>query len=241
MKEFIKKARRLSKILSVSLWRKAYWKYRVAASVEHLAALKPLGHVRLVVDVGANRGQFSLLARHLFPAAKILSFEPLLGPSSIYRNVFAADAHVKLIQVAIGPCDSKSLIHISARDDCSSLLPIADLQAKTFSGTGEIGTVPVSVSPLSSFIAAEEVVADSLLKIDVQGYEYEVLLGCENLLDYFAYIYCECSFVELYSGQQLASHVVGWLAARGFKIKGVYNVHYASDGIAIQADLLFSR
>jgi FkbM family methyltransferase len=238
---FLNKARRLSRVLQVPLWREAVLKHRVAASIEHRAILKALGQVNLVVDIGANRGQFSLLVRHLFPFAKIISFEPLAAPAETYRNVFAGDTQVLLFRVAIGPRESQMLFHISARDDCSSLLPISDLQVKTFAGTTEVGTTSVDVSPLSNFLGPEVIVDGSLLKIDVQGYEYQALVGCEKLLNRFSYVYCECSFVELYSGQQLVPEVVGWLAARGFMIKGVYNVHCNSDGVAIQSDFLFER
>jgi len=79
------------------------------------------------------------------------------------------------------------------------------------------------------------------LKIDVQGFEYEVLSGCESLLEKFDQVYCECSFVELYSGQKLVPDVIQWLASRGYLLVGIYNPHYDDNGHAIQADFLFDR
>ncbi len=235
------KAGKLARVLQVPLWRRALRQDRVAASVEHEAVLKLLGPLDLIVDIGANRGQFSLLARHYNPTSRIISFEPLPSPAQTYGNVFAADERVTLFQSAIGPEQGIVPIHISARDDSSSLLPISDLQAQTFSGTAEVGTTSVAVAPLSKFLQADAIVSRTLLKIDVQGFEYDALRGCESLLNRFTYIYCECSFVELYSGQQLAPAVIAWLASRGFLIKGMYNAHYNSDGLAIQADFLFER
>ena len=81
----------------------------------------------------------------------------------------------------------------------------------------------------------------ALLKLDVQGFEMDALRGCESLLHKFDLIYCECSFIELYTGQKLASDVIAWLAERDFPIKGIYNMSYDSDGVAIQADFLFQR
>ncbi len=80
-----------------------------------------------------------------------------------------------------------------------------------------------------------------MLKLDVQGFEYEALSGCESMLSSFDLIYCECSFVELYSGQKLAADVVDWLSARGFRIKGIFNPAYDGQGQTIQADILFQR
>jgi FkbM family methyltransferase len=80
---------------------------------------------RTVVDIGANRGQFALAARHCFADARIVSFEPLSGPAALWRAVFAGDARAALVEAAVGPEAGEAEIHVSARDDSSSLLPIA--------------------------------------------------------------------------------------------------------------------
>ena len=45
---------------------------------------------------------------------------------------------------------------------------------------------------------------------------------CEALLDRFAWVTVECSFVELYAGQAFADAVIAWLRERGFRLSGVY-------------------
>ncbi|MHB8311541.1 MAG: FkbM family methyltransferase [Metallibacterium sp.] len=80
-----------------------------------------------------------------------------------------------------------------------------------------------------------------MLKLDVQGYELQALRGCETLLEAFAWVYCECSFVELYAGQALADAVIAWLRARGFGLLGAYNMANDRDGRVVQADFLFGR
>jgi len=81
----------------------------------------------------------------------------------------------------------------------------------------------------------------ALLKLDVQGFELEALKGCEDLLHCFAWVYAECSFVELYEGQALADGVIAWLRERGCVLSGVYNMTYDKQGRAVQADFLFCR
>ena len=54
---------------------------RIAPAIEHIGPLSRFSF-RTVVDVGANRGQFAAVARRLFPAARIYSFEPLEGPAA---------------------------------------------------------------------------------------------------------------------------------------------------------------
>ncbi|MGA7966535.1 MAG: FkbM family methyltransferase, partial [Gammaproteobacteria bacterium] len=87
---------------------------------------------------------------------------------------------------------------------------------------------------------AEEIASPALLKLDVQGFELPTLQGCEDLLSRFAWVYVECSFIELYEGQALADEVITWLRERGFALSGVYNMSYGRSGRAIQADFLFA-
>jgi FkbM family methyltransferase len=212
----------------------------VSASVEHRSVLGTL-NCRTVVDVGANRGQFALAARRRWPTARIISFEPLGTPAASFRKVFDGDGGVTLHEAAVGPTDEVATMHLSRRDDSSSLLAITELQDKIFPGTEEVGTAQVRVAPLASFVGDGELQAPALLKIDVQGFELEVLRGCEQLLAAFDCIYCECSFVELYEGQSLAADVIGWLAERCLPLAGVFNVAYDGQGHAVQADFLFVR
>jgi hypothetical protein len=88
-------------------------------------------------------------------------------------------------------------------------------------------------------VHAAEIAQPALLKIDVQGYEKEVLEGVGSLLKTFAWIYVECSFMELYAGQTLAHEVITMLAKRGFRLDGVYNLSYDRNGLAIQGDFFF--
>jgi hypothetical protein len=75
----------------------------------------------------------------------------------------------------------------------------------------------------------------------VQGFELPALAGCEGVLDRFAWVYVECSFMELYAGQALADEVIAWLRERGLRLSGVYNMAYDGEGRAVQTDFLFGR
>jgi FkbM family methyltransferase len=171
----------------------------------------------------------------------VISFEPLEKPAALYRKVFERDELAILHEAAIGPSDELATMHLSRRDDSSSLLAITSLQDAIFPGTEEVGTARVRVAPLAVFLSEDSILEPALLKIDVQGYEMEVLRGCEPLLAKFDRVYCECSFVELYECQGLAGAVIEWLAERGYTLTGVYNAAYDGDGRAVQADFLFDR
>ena len=237
---FIKRIQKL--IATLSSWRliKALLFYRVLAGSEHLYVLNL--KFTTIVDIGANRGQFALAARQYCPDAMIIAFEPLIKPAVVFNRVFAGDQAVKLHNVAISEEEGSLEMHVSKRDDSSSLLPIAQAQADLYPGTEEVSTHDVNVGPLHKYIATSEISGMALLKIDVQGYEYQVLVGCHDLINKFSYVYCEASFIELYSNQKLAKDVIEWMEGNGFFLAGAYNFSYSKkNGQAIQADLLFKR
>lgn len=235
------KLTKLLKIISQPYFINALFK-GAAAGVEHKPVLKMLGEIRHVVDIGANRGQFALMARKCFPEALIDSFEPLAEPGQIYQAVFSGDMKARLHDLAIGPQKGNAVIHVSNRDDSSSLLPIDGEQTNLFPETSEKETRVIKVSALDDvFKSTSEIISPSLLKIDVQGYELSTLNGCASLLGQFKYIYVECSFVELYTGQSLVGDVIRYLADHDFRLVGVHNIFYGPNGKSIQADFLFQN
>ncbi len=239
----IAKPIKLIKILQKSYYLKALLQHRVAGGVEHSRLLDYLQmqNIQTLVDVGANRGQFALVARTCFPNAKIISFEPLKEPAAIFRNVFRSDPMVVLHEIAIGPDENEVPMHVSCADDSSSLLPISVLQNNLFPGTAEKELRTIKVKPLDAILSSKDIQTPALLKIDVQGFEREALLGCKSLLACFSSIYVECSFMKLYTGQALAPEIIDLLDGWGFALCGVYNLCYDKKGVAIQGDFLFKK
>ena len=146
-----------------------------------------------------------------------------------------------LHQYALGPQEGVSTMHLSSRDDVSSLLPITPLMGSLFPRTAEVGTTIVRVGRLAHFVGAGELSTPALLKLDVEGYELEALRGCEELLDSFSHVYAECSFVEFFRGQVLADDLIAWLRRREFRLCGVYDAVFDAQGRALTANMLFSK
>ena len=213
-------------------------RHGVAAAIEHRHALSRLD-IHAVIDIGANIGQFSLLCRALYPSARIYAFEPQLKAAQCFTELFRRDAAVTLFRSAIGMKTGQIKMHVSRRNDSSSLLPISKAMTDVFPGTDEVGVVDVPIGPLTAFVSAEQIAGTALLKIDVQGTELEVLKGCDPLLHRFRYAYVELSFIELYTGQALCSEVIRFLDQKKFDILGVYNIREDERGRAMQADFLF--
>ena len=219
----------------------SYWRplaTRVAASVEHSDVdFRP--DIATVLDVGASRGQFAAFALQRFPTAKLICFEPL-ERARTQLLAWAPSDRVTVHPIALGMERGDSEIHVSAHDDSSSLLPIGAGQAAAFPGTGETARGQVRVDTLDCYLTPD-LASPILLKIDVQGFELQVLAGAGASLRLADEVYVECSFVELYDGQALADAVVGKMRESRFRLAGVYGVVRGRDGTCIQADFLFRR
>jgi FkbM family methyltransferase len=233
--------RRLGKALRLLVNRRfrLALQHGVAAAIEH----RHLGSVRArtVVDVGAHRGQFSLLALELFPRAAVLAFEPLSAARERLARLMQGEPRFRLYPMALGRETGEHSLLIAARDDCSSLRAPSRAQIEMEPRSHSVRSERVPVARLDETLGTDQLHAPALLKIDVQGQELEVLEGALRLLAHFEVIYLEASFRELYAGQALAGEVIAWLAERGFALDGVYNLLLDGDGRAVQADLEFKR
>ena len=242
MKDPVRVLLKALRLLQVPRFRAAM-RQGVGAAIEHAVVLRALRArgIGRVVDIGANVGQFALGVREYLPDAEVLGFEPLAAAARRFRAVHGADSRVRLVEAAVGPVAGTQSLHVSKAADSSSLLPIGAAQESTFPGTGESHLETVRVLRLEDELPDSGMPVPTLVKIDVQGFELEVLRGCESRLALIDLIYVECSFVELYERQALAGEIVAWLGERGFRLCGIGSVSADRDGGLVQADLLFER
>jgi FkbM family methyltransferase len=235
-------ARRAHKLLRLLADRRfrAGLRHGVGATIEHAGALAGREFAS-VVDVGANRGQFTLFAAGLYPQARIFAFEPLPGPYAVLARLAAGRDRIRTFCAALGPRVATASIHLMRPDDSSSLLAPTERQFAIFRQTRLAGKLPVEMAPLHAFVGPGDLCSPALLKLDVQGFELAALEGCASLLDRFAAVYVVCSFVPLYADQPLADEVLAHLRAHGFRLAGIYNLVHDRDGRAVQADCLCER
>lgn len=228
---------KLARIVRIAAYRRAL-RLGVAAAVEHDTS--PLPHeLQTVLDVGANRGQFALVALRRWPAAGLVCFEPIPEVAQKLRRVLGGAPGRRVVEVALSDGSGQADFHISRADDSSSLLPITDRQVERFPGTEEAATMRVRTARLDEELSPDALVRPVLLKLDVQGAELGVLRGASGLLHLVDVIVVECSFTEFYAGQALADAVVRFLHEHAFRLDGVLNPEISDGGTVLQADLLF--
>lgn len=239
VRETVRKAKKLVRLLRSPAYLRAL-RHGVAAAIEHERV--PFAHdFTTIVDAGAGRGQFALVARRRFPSAMLHCFEPLPSSRATLTAVMAGDSHVEIRAVALGASSGRARLHVARSADSSSLLRATERLTSSTPGTDQPGRVEVEVARLDQVLKAAELRPPALLKIDVQGVELDVLLGTGELLARFDELLVECSFVELYDGQPRASDIVVELHRRGFGLVGVFSVSSDNAGRCLQADFLFVR
>lgn len=238
MPENLRKAKKALALARRPRWRAAL-KSGVAATIEHMDVPFPFDY-RTVIDVGGHHGQFTLFALERFPRADVITFEPQADGAALIRRLTADEQRVTVHNCALGAHPGSAELNISKRSDSSSLLPIGRGQTSAFPGTETAATTTVEVETLDALLPTAPQ-GPTLLKIDVQGFELDVLRGARRVLSEIETVYVECSFVELYSDQPLIGEVIQHLRECGFRLDGVHGVTYDADGRCLQADCLFGR
>jgi len=197
---------------------------------------------RTVLDIGANTGQFAVLARAAFPEATIHCFEPLPDCFSQLQRRIASLQNVILHNVALGERDGMSSMVRNPYSPSSSLLEMAPshVQAFPYSAGGE--RLPVSVLTLDAALAGQRIEEPVLMKIDVQGTEDRVISGGRSILARVAVAIVETSFEPLYKGQLLFDSVLEMMRALHFSYHGnLGQLRSPEDGRVLQCDAIFVR
>jgi len=205
--------------------------------IEHVQVLACI-KVGSVIDVGANKGQFSLVVRSLFPDAEIHAFEPLETELRIFKSVVKGS--VKHYPVALGAETADANFYVTSRSDSSSLFKPGKDHEQLYGVTLSASKF-IPVVRLADTIDVRTLTGPILMKLDVQGGELEVLKGAREILPHIDTIYTEASFVALYEHQPLAGEIIGFLAENGFALRGVFNHSVAPEAGPTQADFLFVK
>jgi FkbM family methyltransferase len=209
-----------------------------------LAKTLKLVNINVIFDVGANDGQFAREIRQHGYRGNIISFEPLTSARKSLLSFASRDPGWQVHeQSAIGDQDGEIEIHISGNSVSSSVLPMLKSHSSAAVGSAYIGSERVPIFKLDS-IANRYLEKNSnlFLKIDTQGYEWQVLNGASETLKQAHGVLCELSLVPLYHEQRLWRDIVDQLDQQGFMLyalqKGFTDPR---TGQSLQMDGIFIR
>lgn len=174
----------------------------------------------LILDIGANEGQFASSIREIGYKGEIISFEPLKDAFKKLKARSDKDRNWQAYNYALGDFDGQSRINISKNSQSSSLLDMnyEHLKAAPYSEYYSYDEITVHQldSVLENLIDGAE--KRILLKIDTQGYEKKVLDGAIISLFKIIGIQLEMSVVELYKGEMLFDSMKHLIEGLGFTL-----------------------
>jgi FkbM family methyltransferase len=209
-----------------------------------LASLLRDEKINLVLDVGANHGQFANEIRENGYRDRIISFEPLRSAHAELLRRAQNDPNWTIAErTAVGAESGTVEFHVSEDTVSSSVLDMLPtvLEAEPRARYEENETVTLSrLDDLCAPSPGDRV----LLKVDVQGYEKHVLDGAPNILRGAIAVQIELSLATLYHGQADAKQLLDFFISRGFDIWSLEPVlrHPKTfqlmqlDGIFVRAD-----
>jgi FkbM family methyltransferase len=172
-----------------------------------------------VLDVGANAGQFGKLLRQSRFRGRIHSVEPLRAAYQLLEATAAGDPLWTVQRAAVSARVGTLTMNVSGNSVSSSVLAMLDTHTSAAPGAQYVAQEEVPATTVDEIVAAHGIEPErSLLKIDVQGYEREVLDGAAKTLSTFRGVRTEMSLVPLYEGQALMTEILDILQRGGFEL-----------------------
>lgn len=219
------------------------WKIFSLASYKIVTRLRSLKiFPETVIDVGANTGQFSMaVMKVLMPRYSIIIEANPALEGNLTKNLSEFNNKRILIN-GIGNIDGTLEFNVNSNSQVSSFLALGDDRKKMFPNNKVIKSQSIKIKRLDSLLENTIPNKKTLLKIDVQGYEKEVLLGAKETLKKCSWVLIEISFAALYEGESSFVEIINFMEKEGFQFLKPLNFHEdRQNANIIEMDALFVR
>jgi FkbM family methyltransferase len=214
--------------------------YKRSVTCRRRQLLDHLG-VDLLVDVGANVGQYAGELRRTGYDRTILSIEPMTSAYAALREAAKGDRQWEVLHAAAGAEAGVLTLNISDDHVYSSALPIADRAVHANARSAYRRTEQVPVRTLDDVLSGRTCNALGV-KVDVQGFESHVLDGAPQTLARAAYLELELSPRPIYDGQVLMNDILQRVDDLGFTLVLTENVFPDfKSGVSMQFNGVFAR
>jgi FkbM family methyltransferase len=214
----------------------ARWEPHLWSSRLTLLPEGELTRIRTVVDVGCHVGDWTATVLKLAVPEQVIAIEADPHVAEGVRKRFASDERVTVLPTAVGNQPGVVEFNVGTSTRTSSVLkPTADTTSE-LDGFATSRKVEVPLTTLDQ--ALSEVHDVSLLKLDVQGYELQVLRGAESVLGRTKWVLIEVNFLQKYHGQAMFDDVHQALREAGFALVGMSAPEFRR-GVPSYADALY--
>jgi FkbM family methyltransferase len=166
----------------------------------------------VIIDVGAYKGEWTRMAKRIFPESRVLAIEPQREKAKALEQVSTTHPNVEYEIALLDAQDGRELtFHLN--ETVSSVLPEVESDAPDSEQRSTI-TLDTLTDKWTSFRRPD------LLKLDVQGYEFEILRGASRILDEHPpeIIQMEVSLIEINRGAPLFAEVTRFMDELDYRL-----------------------
>jgi len=190
---------------------------------------------KTVLDIGAAYGDWTKECLKVYPNSKFLLLEPLAEYNNALNKMVYQHSNVRFINAVAGAVSGQVEMHVQKDLVGSSLLDDKD---KSYSGSMR----SISMVSIDDLLNKGELEPPELVKIDVQGFELEVLKGGGSLFNSAEVFILEVSLYEFCHGMPIAQDIIAYMAKKGFVLYDIATIiRRPLDDALAQMDVVFVR
>lgn len=199
--------------------------------------------VNLILDVGANKGQYGRQLIRTGFRGRIVSFEPLPSAFEKLRLNRWSFASWQVEPFALGAQDTTATLNVAGNSQSSSLQGMLPAHVSAAPEAAYVDTCDVQVRRLDSIFDQYYRGGDRCyMKLDVQGHEHHVLEGAAGCLDKIVAVQMELSIEPLYEGAETWQAAIATMQNLGYKLMLITpGFCDRATGEMMQADGVFVR
>jgi FkbM family methyltransferase len=178
---------------------------------------------RVIVDVGAARGDYAARAAMLFPVTRAVMVEARPNAAQDIRERFRGDPRFSVVEAAISDECGETVFHVNEMKDSSSILNVnrSATEATFGKSFGTVEEIVVKTLTLDALYRDENLQSVDLLKVDIQGAEMRLIAGGGEALGKTRAVLLEVNFERFYDDAPLFHEIEATMTAAGFRLRSL--------------------